>query len=57
MFRDLALTVDLSDEDKEIMCGCGTNCSVCTGTGTGGCPSPALDKEDVLRLQELLEAK
>lgn len=40
--RDLAVTLLPEEETAaggaaEMMCSCGTNCTVCTGTGTRGC--------------------
>lgn len=43
LVRDLSVTLLPSaefaraDDYEEMMCGCGTNCTVCTGTGTKGC--------------------
>ncbi len=54
--RDLAVSLVTEAEaaaaENDVMCGCGTNCTVCTGTGTRGCEKIVGDEA----LDELLAA-
>ena len=56
MFRDLAVTIDFDQHVDEMLCGCGTNCSVCTGTGTLACNQLGLDSDTVSKLEEMLDS-
>jgi hypothetical protein len=52
--QELAVTLLPATEvepDEEMLCRCGTNCSVCTGTGTRGCHKIVADADiETLRM-------
>lgn len=56
--RDLAVSLlpaaEQAGAGDEAMCQCGTNCTVCTGTGTRGC-SRILGDEALEELLGLLQ--